>query len=158
MRKNPTDAEAILWNILRGKRLEGMRFRRQHPIETYIVDFICLEEKLIIEVDGSQHANNVYDEKRDAMLKQSGFTVLRFWNDEIIQNSDDMAQMILKSCGQATHVTPPPVHYVHQPPRKGEVVQAFSHAPSMKPAWAVRVARATAPTVGPPAPRKARSG
>jgi len=58
MRKEPTDAEAVLWNVLRGKKLEAMRFRRQHPIENYIVDFICLEEKLIIELDGSQHAEN----------------------------------------------------------------------------------------------------
>jgi very-short-patch-repair endonuclease len=100
MRNEPTDAEAVLWNILRGKKLEGMRFRRQHPIENYIVDFICLEEKLIIEVDGSQHAENTYDEKRDAKLKEVGFTVMRFWNDEIIKNSDDMAQMILAKAGK----------------------------------------------------------
>jgi len=100
MRKDPTDAEAVLWSILRAKRLEGMRFRRQHPIENYIVDFICLEEKLIIEVDDSQHAENKYDEKRDARLKELGFIVLRFWNDEILKNSDGMAQMILKSAGK----------------------------------------------------------
>lgn len=100
MRKEPTDAEAVLWNVLRGKKLEAMRFRRQHPIENYIVDFICLEEKLIIEVDGSQHAENAYDEKRDAKLKELGFTVLRFWNDEILKYSDDMAQMILAKAGK----------------------------------------------------------
>ncbi len=100
MRKDPTDAEAVLWNILCAKRLEGMRFRRQHPIENYIVDFICLEEKLIIEVDGSQHADNVYDEKRDARLKELGFIVLRFWSDEVATNSDNMAQMILRAAGK----------------------------------------------------------
>ena len=100
MRKEPTDAEAVLWNILRDKKLEGMRFRRQHPIENYIVDFICLEERLIVEVDGSQHAENAYDEKRDVNLQELGFTVLRFWNDEIIKNSDDMAQMILTKAGK----------------------------------------------------------
>ena len=100
MRKDPTDAEAMLWNILRGKRLEGMRFRRQHTIENYIVDFICLDEKLIIEVDGEQHAESAYDEKRDTRLKELGYTVLRFWNDEILKNSDAMAQMILKAAGK----------------------------------------------------------
>lgn len=100
MRKDPTDAEAMLWNILRTKKLDGMRFRRQHPIENYIVDFICLEEKLIIEVDGSQHTENAYDEKRDAKLTELGFTVLRFWNDEILKNSDAMAQMILAKAGK----------------------------------------------------------
>ena len=100
MRKDPTDAEAVLWEMLRAKKLEGMRFRRQHPVENYIVDFICLEEKLIIEVDGSHHAENSYDAKRDERLKALGFEVLRFWNDEILKNSDDMAQMILKAAGK----------------------------------------------------------
>jgi len=100
MRKAPTDAEAMLWGILRARQLDNMRFRRQHPIENYIVDFICLEEKLIIELDGSQHAENAYDEKRDARLIELGFTVLRFWNDEILKNSDEMAQMILAKAGK----------------------------------------------------------
>lgn len=102
MRKAPTDAEAMLWGILRARQLDNMRFRRQHPIENYIVDFICLEEKLIIEVDGSQHAESEYDEKRDARLKELGYIVLRFWNDEILENSDGMTQMILRSAGKPT--------------------------------------------------------
>jgi len=60
MRNEPTKAESVLWQIVRGKRLEGLRFRRQHPIESFIVDFICLDEKLIIELDGSQHAESKY--------------------------------------------------------------------------------------------------
>ncbi len=100
MRNEPTDAEAVLWDIVRGKRLEGLRFRRQHPISNYIVDFVCLEEKLIIEVDGGQHAGNVRDTRRDTELQTLGYTVLRFWNEDVLQNGDGVAQMILHACGK----------------------------------------------------------
>ena len=95
MRNAPTDAEAALWDILRGKKLEGLRFRRQHPIGGYIVDFICLDKKLIIETDGSQHADNPGDNLRDRRLEALGYTVLRFWNDDVLTNPDGMAQAIL---------------------------------------------------------------
>jgi len=100
MRNEPTDAEHALWQILRGKRLEGMRFRRQHPIENYIVDFICLGERLIIEMDGSQHAGSAYDQKRDTKLKAPGYTVLRFWNEEVLEEPVLVADKILQVAGK----------------------------------------------------------
>jgi len=100
MRNEPTDAEHALWQIVRGKKLEGMRFRRQHPIENYIVDFICLGAKLIIEMDGSQHAESNYDVKRDQELRELGYTVLRFWNDEVLVEPDLVAEKILSIAGR----------------------------------------------------------
>ena len=100
MRKAPTDAEAALWSMLRGRQLEGMRFRRQHPIAGYIVDFVCLDSKLIVEADGEQHAENQRDRFRDAQLAGLGYTVLRYWNHEILQNSDGVALDILHHAGK----------------------------------------------------------
>ncbi len=89
MRKEPTEAEHKLWQELRDRRLDKMKFRRQVPIGDYIVDFLCLEAKLIVEIDGSQHADSDYDENRDATLNGLGFRVLRFWNDDIIAYARD---------------------------------------------------------------------
>ena len=94
MRANPTEAERKIWAILRGKRLTGFKFRRQVIIDWYIVDFINFDHRLIIEADGSQHAESEYDERRDAFLKRQGFTVLRFWNNEILNNSDGVTEAI----------------------------------------------------------------
>lgn len=89
LRKNSTDAERLLWRQLRGKQLKGYKFRRQEQIGAFVVDFICYEKKLIIEADGGQHALNVEkDEMRTAWFKEQGFTLLRFWNHEILQNID----------------------------------------------------------------------
>ncbi|MEZ5792660.1 MAG: endonuclease domain-containing protein [Nitratireductor sp.] len=100
MRREPTDAEAALWSMLRGRQLEGLRFRRQHPIAGYIVDFVCLDAKLIVEADGEQHAESSRDSVRDAQLVALGYTVLRYWNNEILQNSDGVAQDILHYAGR----------------------------------------------------------
>jgi len=100
MRNEPTDAEHALWQIVRGKRLEGMRFRRQHPIGRYIVDFICLDERLIIEMDGSQHAQNSYDATRDQQLQALGYQVLRFWNEEVLAELELVAEKILSAAGK----------------------------------------------------------
>lgn len=90
LRKNMTDVEQLLWYKIRSRQLQNFRFRRQHPIGQYIVDFICLETKLIIELDGSQHVedqkNN--DSIRDLWLTQQGFKVLRFWNNDVLSNMD----------------------------------------------------------------------
>ena len=97
LRKNQTDAEVTLWHLVRGKRFSGLKFRRQHPISPYIVDFICTEKKLIIEVDGGQHADAVeYDKKRTAFLESKGYTVIRFWNNEILTNIEGVYEVILK--------------------------------------------------------------
>lgn len=100
MRNEPTSGEAALWQMLRGRKLEGLRFRRQHPIAGFLVDFFCLDAKLIIEVDGSHHAENVDDIKRDATLQALGYQVLRFWNDDVLHNGDGVVQMILEATGK----------------------------------------------------------
>jgi len=84
LRKETTDAEQVLWRHLR-KRQIGVKFRRQQAIDRYIVDFICFEKRLIIEIDGGQHQEQVnYDNARTARLKREGYRVLRFWNNEVI--------------------------------------------------------------------------
>ncbi|MBI5194366.1 MAG: endonuclease domain-containing protein [Nitrospirae bacterium] len=85
LRKRPTDAEQLLWNHLRMKQMEGLKFIRQQPIDKYIVDFVCFENRIIIEVDGGQHAaERNKDIERDAYLQRFGFKVLRFWNNEVL--------------------------------------------------------------------------
>ena len=86
MRGEPTDAEAKLWHEIRDRRLDRIKFRRQVPIGSYIVDFVCLEARLVVELDGGQHSESSYDEMRDAELKARGFRVIRFWNDEILKD------------------------------------------------------------------------
>jgi very-short-patch-repair endonuclease len=95
MRADSTKAENILWQALRNKQLNGFRFKRQVPSESYIVDFICFDSRLIVEVDGSQHIENEYDRIRDAALVSAGFRVLRFWNDEVLKNLDGACKHIL---------------------------------------------------------------
>ena len=84
MRKEPTEAERTLWHILRGRRFSGFKFRRQAPIGPYIADFVCFEARLIVEADGSQHAESAVDAERDAWFVKEGFRVRRFWNAEIL--------------------------------------------------------------------------
>jgi len=84
MRSAPTEAEDKCWQLLRDRRFERFKFRRQLPFGSYIADFICLEAKLVIELDGSQHAESDYDERRNAYFAQQGFHTLRFWNHEIL--------------------------------------------------------------------------
>jgi very-short-patch-repair endonuclease len=87
MRANPTEAEKRLWSMLRNKRFTGFKFKRQMVIAPYIVDFVCLERRLILEADGSQHAESDYDARRDAFLRAEGFVLLRFWNNDILRNT-----------------------------------------------------------------------
>ena len=86
LRKRPTDAEQLLWEYLKMKQMEVLKFRRQQQLDNYIVDFVCFESRIIIEVDGGQHAENNKDRQRDSYLKRNGFKVLRFWNNEVLQN------------------------------------------------------------------------
>ena len=95
LRRTMTDAEKKLWAALRDRRLSGYKFRKQQPIGPYIVDFVCQEEALIIEADGSQHFENDYDERRDAFLQSAGYRVLRFWNNDILSNMRGVADAIL---------------------------------------------------------------
>jgi very-short-patch-repair endonuclease len=95
LRKTQTVAETKLWFSLRKRRFCQFKFRRQHVIEPYIVDFICLTQKLIIEVDGSQHLDNQeYDDYRTWYLNEKGFRVLRFWNNEILGELNNVLNII----------------------------------------------------------------
>ncbi|MFD1557641.1 endonuclease domain-containing protein [Paraburkholderia silviterrae] len=95
LRKNMTDAEQLLWRHLRAHRLCGQKFRRQQPVGPYIVDFVHFGARLVIEADGGQHNGNPDDAARDAWLRNRGFTVLRFWNDEILLNVEVVLEVIL---------------------------------------------------------------
>jgi very-short-patch-repair endonuclease len=100
-----TDVERMLWRALRGKQLNGLRFRRQHPIGQYIADFACVEQKVVIELDGGQHQEQfVYDEQRSAFLQAQGWRILRFWNSDILSNPDGVLSVI---AGNLTVVPPP---------------------------------------------------
>jgi len=94
MRANPTEAEKRLWTILRDRRLAAFKFRRQQILHPYIVDFVCFEQRLIIEADGSQHSDSPEDARRDAFLRSQGFRLLRFWNNQIIGERDGVAAAI----------------------------------------------------------------
>ena len=98
LRRHATDVERKLWHQIRDKQIEGFRFRRQRPIGKFIVDFICLEAKLIIELDGGQHATAVTkDEKRTALLEGLGYRVLRFWNNEVVENMEGVLARLLEA-------------------------------------------------------------
>jgi very-short-patch-repair endonuclease len=97
LRRTQTDAEQKLWLRLRGRRLAGLKFRRQVSVVGFIADFLCDEAKLIVEVDGGQHADNEQDRSRTAELNAAGFEVLRFWNNEILQNLDGVLERILET-------------------------------------------------------------
>ena len=97
MRQGMSEAEAKLWQHLRAGRLNGHKFRRQQPMGNYIVDFMCVTPKLIIEADGGQHTERAaYDHARTTYLNSLGFTVLRFWNHEILQQTNDVLAEILR--------------------------------------------------------------
>jgi len=99
LRKRTTDAERTLWNYLRAGRLDGLKFRRQQVIENYIVDFVCFEKRLVIEVDGGQHAEEAEaDRVRDEWLGREGYKVLRLWNLEVLTNIEGTVELIRSSC------------------------------------------------------------
>ncbi|MDP2240493.1 MAG: endonuclease domain-containing protein [Burkholderiales bacterium] len=95
LRSNQTEAEQRLWYHLRAHRFMGLKFKRQKPVGRYIADFVCLERRLIIELDGGQHAEQVaYDRHRDAWLRSQGYTVLRFWNNDVMQQLEGVLEQI----------------------------------------------------------------
>ena len=97
LRRNQTDAENKLWYLLRSRRLVAMKFRRQTPVGPYIVDFVCLRRKVIVEADGSQHIESERDSVRDQWLAKEGFTILRYSNRDILKNPDAMlADLVLR--------------------------------------------------------------
>jgi very-short-patch-repair endonuclease len=96
LRQNSTDVEKRMWSALRDRRLSRYKFRRQHPIGPYIVDFACTEHAMIIEIDGGQHAENTGDARRTAWLQGQGWTVNRFWNNEVLTNTNGVIETILR--------------------------------------------------------------
>lgn len=94
LRRAATDAERLLWHHLRNRVLMGCKFRRQYPIGPYVVDFVCLEARLVLEADGCQHADSSRDALRDGYLRNLGFHVLRFWNHEILGNPEGVCEVI----------------------------------------------------------------
>ncbi len=120
LRRNMTEVERRLWSRLRDDQL-GVHFRRQVPMERYVLDFLCLSARLVIEVDGGQHADpNLGDQVRDAWLRQRGFRILRFWNNEVLENMEGVLERITEVLRQPPPPlsSPPP-----QPPMKGEGVR-----------------------------------
>ncbi len=101
LRKEQTDAEQRLWQHLRAKRLLGLKFRRQKPIGTYVVDFICQERMLVVELDGGQHLESESDRARDAWLARRGFRILRFWNHDVLLETDAVLEAIRMAAEEA---------------------------------------------------------
>lgn len=98
LRKNPTEAEQRLWRHIRNRQLLGCKFRRQAPIGNYIVDFVCFEKKLIIELDGGQHKEQRhYDQARSEWLNSQGFEVIRFWNNDIFKNLEGVKEVVARN-------------------------------------------------------------
>ncbi|MBD0416254.1 endonuclease domain-containing protein [Oryzicola mucosus] len=95
LRRDMTEAEERLWQELRGRRLNGIKVRRQVPVGRYVADFLCAEAMLIIEIDGSQHADSDHDRRRSADLQAQGFRVLRFWNDEVLREMNSVCDTII---------------------------------------------------------------
>jgi very-short-patch-repair endonuclease len=95
LRSALTEAESHLWFNLRRRQLGGFRFRRQHPVASFIVDFVCLDAQLIVELDGSQHLDSSSDRVRDEILGRAGFRIIRFWNDDALTGTDLVLAAIL---------------------------------------------------------------
>ena len=101
LRSNLTDAERRMWYRLRAHRFDGYKFKRQVPVGPYVVDFACLGRKLVVEVDGGQHAENLRDKARDDYLRTRGFRVLRFWNNDVLTNTQGVPEMIISALEQS---------------------------------------------------------
>ena len=101
LRRNQTDAERVLWFRLRDRRLAGWKFKRQTAIDRFVVDFLCADGKLIIEIDGGQHGQDIErDATRTEILEAMGYLVLRFWNNDVMRNMDGVLETILSTLNQ----------------------------------------------------------
>ena len=95
MRSEPTEAEAAMWRLLRDRRLDHVKFRRQVPFQNFVLDFVCFEKRLIVEIDGSQHAESIRDAGRDAKLAAEGFQIARYWNNDVLRRRTAVLEDIL---------------------------------------------------------------
>ena len=107
LRRNLTDAEQLLWKRLRDRQFNGHKFRRQHPFGDFILDFVCLEARLVIEIDGGQHMDSEHDRTRDERLVQSGFQVMRFWNNQVLNELDSVLESIWNALEPHPHPSLP---------------------------------------------------
>ncbi len=114
LRNHSTRAERKLWQYLRSRSLAGFKFVRQEPIGPYIVDFVCREMRLVVEVDGGQHAENSRDAVRDRWLVEHRYRVLRFWNNEVLENIEGVWDTVFAAASAATPPHPDPL------PARGE--------------------------------------
>jgi len=111
LRVNATDAERLLWSRLRRRQIAGFKFRRQHQVGLYICDFACLDRMLVVELDGSQHAENLeYDQRRDRFLRSAGFEVLRFWNNDVLGNIEGVLDTIYAALDRSSDPSAPAGH------------------------------------------------
>ncbi|MFA5242740.1 MAG: endonuclease domain-containing protein [Sulfuricella sp.] len=117
LRHQMTEAETLLWRHLRAHRLAGEKFRRQQPIGPYVVDFVHFGARLVIEADGGQHNGAPADATRDAWLKSQGFSLLRFWNNEILHNAEGVLEVVMAELKKVPPSPPAP------PPRGGRGVK-----------------------------------
>ncbi|MGD0828534.1 MAG: endonuclease domain-containing protein [Desulfobaccales bacterium] len=118
MRKRLTDAERLLWRHLRNRELDGWKFRWQYPVGSFIVDFICVEKNLVIEVDGGPHAETEeQDIQRSTYLNRMGYRVFRFWNNQVMQETEEVLEAILAILANTDQNSPSPQP---SPPRGGE--------------------------------------
>ncbi len=109
LRRNMTEAEQRPWRHLRQRQMGGHRFRRQHPFADYILDFVCLEARLVVEVDGGQHADQAgKDQMRSRFLERAGFRVLRFWNHEVLEELESVKEAIFLALQPHPHPNLPP--------------------------------------------------
>jgi very-short-patch-repair endonuclease len=116
LRNNATDAERALWRRLKGRQIERCKFRRQHPFGDFIVDFVCLERRVIVELDGSQHLDaREYDDARSEFLRSAGFVVARFWNNEVLGEIEAVLEVIRRELVARVRTPSPP-----NPPLEGE--------------------------------------
>jgi len=106
LRKNSTRAEQKLWRYLRSRSLGGFKFVRQEPIGQYVVDFVCREQRLVIEVDGGQHAESKRDAVRDQWLVEQGYRVLRFWNNDVLGNIEGVWDTIFAAASAHSSFSP----------------------------------------------------
>lgn len=108
LRRTSTDVERYLWKHLRGRQLDGFKFRRQEPIGRYVVDFVNFERKIVIEVDGGQHLVANKDRERDEWLRKQGFYILRFWDNDVLENIEGVLQVVRDRLLLPPHPNPLP--------------------------------------------------
>jgi very-short-patch-repair endonuclease len=109
LRRNSTQAEALLWRSLKARQLDGIKFRRQQPVGKFIVDFVCFEKRIVIELDGGQHAiTKSRDNDRDRWLADKGFIIMRFWNNDLFENLDGVLAVIRQQCLSRASPSPYP--------------------------------------------------